>query len=77
MPPARLERWPPTRPGLYAEVADPAAELEERTWLAFLIAYSGPLDGDEPFAAIGASAPRGDRGELPPSTRSQPGPRGR
>ncbi len=32
----------------------PPATLEERTWLAFLIAYLGPLDGEEPFAAIEA-----------------------
>jgi hypothetical protein len=39
-------------PGLYAEVATPSVDLEERTWLAFLIAYLGPLDGPQPFAAI-------------------------
>jgi hypothetical protein len=40
-------------PGLYAEVAATAGgDLEERTWLAFLIAYLAPLDGDDPFASI-------------------------
>ena len=41
--------------GLYAEVADAAGDLEERTWLAFEIAYLGPLDGDTPFDAIQAA----------------------
>jgi hypothetical protein len=48
---AQLETDPP---GLYAEVADPGGELEERTWLAFLIAYLCPLDEDDPFASIRA-----------------------
>jgi hypothetical protein len=46
-----LEREPP---GLLAEVAAPG-ELEERTWLAFLIAYLSPLEGDDPFGAIEAA----------------------
>jgi hypothetical protein len=46
-----LENEPP---GLYAEVAA-AGELEQRTWLAFLIAYLGPLDDDEPFASVAAA----------------------
>jgi hypothetical protein len=48
----RLERLETNPPGLYAEVGDPAGELEERTWLAFLIAYLGPQAGDDPFASI-------------------------
>ena len=40
-------------PGLYAEVAG-SGELEERAWLAFLIAYLGPLEDEDPFAAIQA-----------------------
>ncbi len=48
----RLVRLSTDPPGLYAEVANPAGEIEERTWLAFLIAYLGPLDGDSPFAGI-------------------------
>jgi hypothetical protein len=39
-------------PGLYREVADPAGEVEERTWLAFLIAYLCPLEDEDPFAEI-------------------------
>jgi hypothetical protein len=42
-------------PGLYAEVADPSGELEERSWLAFLIAYLSPVDGEDPFAGIRAA----------------------
>src|SRR5437762_1682260 len=44
-----LEREPP---GLYAEVADAGADVEERSWLAFLIAYLGPLEEEDPFAEI-------------------------
>jgi hypothetical protein len=44
-----LEMQPP---GLYREVADPAGDLEERSWLAFLIAYLSPLEEDDPFAEI-------------------------
>jgi hypothetical protein len=40
-------------PGLYAEVAG-NGEIEQRTWLAFLIAYLCPLDSEEPFASIEA-----------------------
>jgi hypothetical protein len=48
----RLQLLSGDPPGLYAEVADAGADIEARTWLAFLIAYLGPLDGDEPFAGI-------------------------
>lgn len=41
-------------PGLYAEVADAGGGVEDRTWLAFLIAYLYPLEQDDPFAAIAA-----------------------
>ncbi len=40
-------------PGLYAEVSGAAGgDLEERTWLAFLIAYLAPLESEDPFASI-------------------------
>jgi hypothetical protein len=48
----RLQTLAVAPPGLYAEVADPAGDAEERAWLAFLIAYLCPLEGEEPFAAI-------------------------
>ena len=44
-----LERGPP---GLYATVADAGADVEERGWLAFLIAYLCPLEDEDPFAEI-------------------------
>jgi len=45
----RLARLAADPPGLYAEVADASRSVEERTWLAFLIAYLGPVeDGDRP-----------------------------
>jgi hypothetical protein len=62
-------------PGLYAEVADPAGDLEERTWLAFEIAWLSPLDGEDPFAGV-ASARRGwASGEPPAFDAAQAGPR--
>jgi hypothetical protein len=48
----RLRTLESDPPGLYAEVADPEHDLEERTWLAFLIAYLAPLETDDPFAAV-------------------------
>ena len=49
---ARLKLLEFDPPGLYAEVANAREDVEERTWLAFLIAYLGPVDGDDPFAYI-------------------------
>jgi hypothetical protein len=48
----RLTKLEHDPPGLYAEVADREEEIEERTWLAFLIAYICPLEGEDPFAEI-------------------------
>ncbi len=62
-------------PGLYAEVADPGGELEERLWLAFLIAYLGPLEGDDPFASIQAVRTTWASGELPDLDGVTVGPR--
>jgi hypothetical protein len=47
----RLKRLSDAPPGLYAEVAADG-DVEERTWLAFLVAYVCPLDGDDPFAEV-------------------------
>lgn len=52
-------------PGLYAAVADPAGDVEERLWLAFLIVYLGPAEGPEPFSAIAAVRTPWHSGELP------------
>ena len=49
---ARLTALAQEPPGLYAEVAGWEGDLEERTWLAFLIAYLGPLEAEDPFAAV-------------------------
>ncbi len=62
-------------PGLYAEVADPAGDLEERLWLAFLIAYLGPLNDDDPFAGIQAARTSWASGELPDLDGAALGPR--
>jgi hypothetical protein len=62
-------------PGLYAEVAAPERDLEERTWLAFQIAYLCPLDGDDPFAAISQVRTSWSSGELPVLDEVRTGPR--
>jgi hypothetical protein len=70
----RLESLSADPPGLYAEVAG-AGDLEERAWLAFLIAYLCPLQGDEPFAGISASRTSWASGELPSLDGVATGPR--
>ncbi len=67
---------PPIRPGLYAEVADADGDIEERTWLAFLIALLGPTEGEDPFAAIAAARTSWAAGEPPAVDGAQAGPRG-
>lgn len=62
-------------PGLYREVADPAGEVEERTWLAFLIAYLGPLEEDDPFAEIARVRTSWGSGEVPDLDEVRTGPR--
>ena len=69
---AELEHRPP---GLYADVAAPDRDLEERTWLGFLIAYLSPLDGDEPFASIQAAFVPWASGEPPALDDLELGPR--
>jgi hypothetical protein len=73
---ARLERLRLDPPGLYAEVADPAGDLEERTWLAFLIAYLGPLEDEEPFAGIEAVRTGWDSNQPLSLDEVRTGPRG-
>lgn len=68
-------------PGLYGEVADRSGELEERSWLAFQIAYLGALDGERPFAALQGGrtswssglSPQPDELELGPRSSYEPG----
>ncbi len=71
----RLTRLAEDPPGLYAEVADPSGDLEERSWLAFLIAYLCPLDEDDPFSAIRQVRTRWATGELPVLDDVRTGPR--
>jgi hypothetical protein len=71
----RLETLESDPPGLYAEVADSAVDIEERTWLAFLNAFLGPLDDDDPFAAIRAVRTTWSSGELPALDGVATGPR--
>jgi hypothetical protein len=62
--------------GLWLSLADTSSDIEERTWLAFLIAYIGPADSDEPFAAIEAARTTWASGESPNWEGVQAGPRG-
>jgi hypothetical protein len=71
----RLDRLSRDPPGLYAEVAQ-GADIEERTWLAFLIAYIGPLEGGDPFVGLRACRTSWASGELPRLEGVPVGPRG-
>ncbi|MGA2009056.1 MAG: hypothetical protein ABSH51_00780 [Solirubrobacteraceae bacterium] len=71
----RLELLQADPPGLYAAVADPDAPVEERTWLAFLIAYLGPLDDGDPFAGIALARTTWSSGETPALDGVPTGPR--
>lgn len=62
-------------PGLYADVADPHQDREERTWLAFLIAYLCPTDTADPFAPIAAVRNRYSDDGLPSLEGIETGPR--
>jgi hypothetical protein len=71
----RLARLAADPPGLYAEVADASRPVEERTWLAFLIAYLGPLEDGDPFAGIVQARTEWSSGELPRLDGVPTGPR--
>ncbi|MGH2874855.1 MAG: hypothetical protein ACRDLV_01255 [Solirubrobacteraceae bacterium] len=71
----RLARLRDAPPGLYAEVADAAGPLEERSWLAFLIAYLGPLDEADPFTSIAAARASWASGLEPTLEGARLGPR--
>ena len=70
----RLRLLSENPPGLYAEVAG-EGDLEERTWLAFLIAYLGPLDAEDPFAGISAARTSWASGQPPQLDAAEAGPR--
>jgi hypothetical protein len=72
---ARLRRLEQDPPGLYAEVAASGGDLEERTWLAFLIAYISPLDGDDPFRSVRSALTTWASGEPPALDGIELGPR--
>jgi hypothetical protein len=73
---ARLDTLATAPPGLYAEVADATGDIEERTWLAFLIALLGPTEDDDPFAAIAGARTTWASGDAPSLEAAEPGPRG-
>ena len=62
--------------GLWLELADATSDIEERSWLAFLIAYIGPADSEEPFAAIEAARTTWASGEDADWEGVEAGPRG-
>jgi len=55
--------------------SDGSVELEERSWLAFLIAYLSPLEGDTPFSEIERVRTSWASGEMPDLDGVQTGPR--
>lgn len=75
----RLRTLEQNPPGLCAELAV-GEDVEERSWLGFLIAYMCPVDGDDPFHAIRAARtpwrdrvlPSFDGLELGPRTAHDP-----
>lgn len=48
---ARIAALSSAPAGLYAEIAQ-SPDVEEATWLAFLVAYLGPTEDEDPFASI-------------------------
>ncbi len=72
---ARLEVLEHAPPGLYAEVAS-GEDVEEATWLAFLIAYLGPLETAEPFAEVARVRTPWASGAAPELGEVSGGPRG-
>ncbi len=72
---ARLRVLETRPPGLYADVATPG-DVEERAWLAFLIAYLSPLEDEpDPFIGIEAVRTTWSSGELPLLSEARTGPR--
>jgi hypothetical protein len=61
-------------PGLYAEVAA-SPDAEEALWLAFLIAYLSPVEGEDPWVGIREARTSWASGELPALDGVATGPR--
>jgi hypothetical protein len=70
----RLRRLDHDPPGLYGEVAG-AEDVEERIWLAFLIAYLCPLEGADPFSSIRAARTGWQSAQIPDLEGVETGPR--
>jgi hypothetical protein len=70
----RLARLSENPPGLYAEVRGDG-DVEERTWLAFLIAYLCPLESDDPFASVQSARTSWASGQPPVLDDVATGPR--
>ena len=70
---ARLQALNEDPPGLYAQVAS-EPDIEQATWLALLIAYLGPTEEEQPFAAIEAVRTRWPA--MPELALATAGPRG-
>jgi hypothetical protein len=71
---ARLVELAGSPPGLFAHVAG-EPDLEEATWLAFLIAYLSPVEGDEPFAFLEGARTTWSSGRVPELENARGGPR--
>jgi len=70
----RLTELESDPPGLYAEV--PAGpNVEEALWLAFLIAYLSPVEGEDPWVGIRTARTSWASGELPELDGVATGPR--
>ena len=69
----RLSTLQASPPGLYEQVSE--GDVEERAWLAFLIAYLAPLEEPEPFAEIARVRTSWASGELPQLDDVRTGPR--
>jgi hypothetical protein len=72
----RVEAMESEPVSLWAEIADPSRDPEERTWLAFLVAYLAPLEDEQPFAAIEAARVSWASGDPPALQEVATGPRG-
>jgi len=72
----RVEAMESEPTGLWAEIGDAGSDREERTWLAFLVAYLAPLEDEQPFAAIEAARVSWASGDPPALEGVVVGPRG-
>ncbi len=71
----RLKRLEDDPPGLYADLAARQEDVEELTWLGFLIAYVCPLESEDPFSNIAAVRTPWSSPELPALDHAPLGPR--